>query len=272
MSRIEFMRELESLLSDIPLEERNDAIKYYNDYFDDAGEEHEEEIIRELGSPAKVAGIIKADLNLSGEELEKRGYFTEKGYQDTVYRDEKFEIIHTAKPSEEDNVNQGPKPGQGESNAQSFTDQGSANSNGQTGNHQGNKGATGTGQTGRNSTNIGLLVLIAIFAIPVVIPLAAGLFGIVVGILAAVFGLVVGFGGAGVLMIAAGVALIVIGIAQIGIPFALLALCGTGLVVFGLGSLFLLAGITIGKKLFPAIIRGVVNLCSLPFKNRSVAV
>ena len=43
MNRIEFMTELASLLQDIPVEERKDAMQYYNDYFDDAGEDHGEE-------------------------------------------------------------------------------------------------------------------------------------------------------------------------------------------------------------------------------------
>ena len=41
MNRIEFMTELAALLQDVPIEERRDAMKYYNDYFDDAGESSE---------------------------------------------------------------------------------------------------------------------------------------------------------------------------------------------------------------------------------------
>ena len=48
MNRIEFMTELASLLQDIPVEERKDAMQYYNDYFDDAGEEQEQQVIEEL--------------------------------------------------------------------------------------------------------------------------------------------------------------------------------------------------------------------------------
>ena len=62
MNRIEFMTELASLLQDIPVEERKDAMQYYNDYFDDAGEEQEQQVIEELESPAKVAEKIKADM------------------------------------------------------------------------------------------------------------------------------------------------------------------------------------------------------------------
>ena len=62
MNRIEFMTELAALLQDVPVEERREAMQYYNDYFDDAGEENEEQVISELGNPAKVAATIKADL------------------------------------------------------------------------------------------------------------------------------------------------------------------------------------------------------------------
>lgn len=284
MSRMEFMRELEGLLSDIPLEERNEAIKYYNDYFEDAGEDHEEEIIKELVSPSRVAGIIKADLNLSGEEHENRGYFTEKGYQDTVYTDEKYEIIKTPKPVADENANQESASGQTGSRAQSSAGAGNRYSYGsaqsqewnnqtgnQSGNNQGNQGTAGSGQTRTNNTNVALLILLAIFAIPIGIPMVFAIFGTLFGLICAVFGIVIGFGAAGVAMVATGGALFIIGIVQINVPYALLVLCGLGLVIFGLGVLFLLSSIMICKKLIPAMIRGIVSLCRLPFKNRSVA-
>ena len=69
MNRVEFMKQLERLHGDIQENDRLDAIGYYNDYFDEAGVENEAQVIRELGSPGKVAAIIKADLNSAvGEE------------------------------------------------------------------------------------------------------------------------------------------------------------------------------------------------------------
>lgn len=61
MDRYEFMWKLRSLLSDIPLQEREEAIQYYNDYFEDAGKENEADVIASLGSPEKVAETIKKD-------------------------------------------------------------------------------------------------------------------------------------------------------------------------------------------------------------------
>ena len=51
MNREEFLSQLERLLYDIPAQEREEALEYYNGYFDDAGKEKEAEVIQELGSP-----------------------------------------------------------------------------------------------------------------------------------------------------------------------------------------------------------------------------
>ncbi len=66
MNRSEFMSQLERLLMDIPESDRQDAIAYYNDYFDEAGKENEARVIQELGSPGRVAAMMKADLKGNG--------------------------------------------------------------------------------------------------------------------------------------------------------------------------------------------------------------
>ena len=63
MNRVEFMQELERLLSDIAESDRLDAMAYYNDYFDEAGVENEAQVIEALGTPEKVAVIIKEKFN-----------------------------------------------------------------------------------------------------------------------------------------------------------------------------------------------------------------
>ena len=73
MNRIEFMTELASLLQDVPVEERKEAMQYYNDYFDDAGAENEQEVIEALGNPARVAENIKRDLSENVGENVSRG-------------------------------------------------------------------------------------------------------------------------------------------------------------------------------------------------------
>ena len=48
MNRAQFMEQLKKLLSDISEAERLEALEYYENYFDDAGPENEEAVIREL--------------------------------------------------------------------------------------------------------------------------------------------------------------------------------------------------------------------------------
>ncbi|MDD7219999.1 MAG: hypothetical protein PUI16_08495 [Clostridia bacterium] len=85
MDRAQFMEQLKKLLSDISEAERNEALDYYESYFDDAGPENEADVIRELGSPGKVAAIIKADLKENNEDYAQ---YTEYGYEDTRTKEE----------------------------------------------------------------------------------------------------------------------------------------------------------------------------------------
>ena len=73
MSRWEFMSRLEKLLLYVPIQEREEALQYYNDYFEDAGPEREQEVIAALGSPEQVAENIKRDVYQSnyGTEPDK---------------------------------------------------------------------------------------------------------------------------------------------------------------------------------------------------------
>lgn len=240
MTKLEFMKELESLLSDIPLEEREEALQYYNGYFEDAGEDHEDEIVKELVSPTRVAGIIKADLGASAADRENRGYFTENGYKDTSFYDEKYEIIGASK--KETGSNQ-------ESDANSSASE-----------------ADKAAKQRAKNTNIGIIIIICILASPFI----TSIFGVIIGLIAAVVGVIIGFGAAGLSMIVAGVALFIAGLIKLSVPFVGLLLCGCGLIVLGLGMLFTQLCVILCKKALPAMIRGTVNLCKMPFKNRSV--
>ena len=86
MNRIDFMRRLELLLSDLPENERREAVLYYNDYFNDAGVENEEEVLESLGTPEEVAGSIREGLR---EEAREKGEFSEKGFKQDGQKQEK---------------------------------------------------------------------------------------------------------------------------------------------------------------------------------------
>ena len=66
MNREEYMRLLAIALKDVPQSEKEEALQYYNDYFDDAGVENEQEVMKALGSPAKLAESIQKEF-VTGE-------------------------------------------------------------------------------------------------------------------------------------------------------------------------------------------------------------
>lgn len=58
MNKNDFLKQLEGCLAALPDEEKESALQYYKDYFEDAGPENEAQIISELGSPGEVAAKI----------------------------------------------------------------------------------------------------------------------------------------------------------------------------------------------------------------------
>ena len=102
MNRIDFMQQLESLLQNIAPMERDEAIQYYNDYFDDAGKENEQEVIEALGNPARVAENIKRDLlnNGYGEGTMRKALASDRAlveYEKEV-QDEALETTESENP------------------------------------------------------------------------------------------------------------------------------------------------------------------------------
>lgn len=69
MTREEFLRRLAELLRDVTDEERAEAIRFYEEYLDDAGPQQEAQVLAELGSPEKVAAIIRA--NVPGSRVQQ---------------------------------------------------------------------------------------------------------------------------------------------------------------------------------------------------------
>lgn len=71
MTKLEFIAALQAKLHMLSKEEREDAVQFYEEYFDEAGPENEQAVIDELGSPDAVAEKI-----LSGE-----GKVVQRGWQ-----------------------------------------------------------------------------------------------------------------------------------------------------------------------------------------------
>ena len=77
MNKETYLKQLESKLKRIPSYEVEAAIAYYNEYFDEAGAENTQQVIKELGSPAQVASQILADY--ATKDLDSHPSSTKKG-------------------------------------------------------------------------------------------------------------------------------------------------------------------------------------------------
>ena len=241
MNRLEYMSELASLLQDVPEEERRDAMKYYNDYFDEAGKENEEEVIKELGSPAKVAESIKADLKANEEELRSHGEFSETGYTD-----ERFESREV------------PGYRYGEPNAQ----------NGQ---YQRTPEDTEPPRTSK-ALKIILIVAIILVASPVLIPVVLAIAAVAIGLACGAFAVVIGLVAAAVAIAIAGVSVFIVGLLTLVPKLAVgLALIGTGMILTVLGVVGTVAMVKLCCVAIPGIIHGITWVFGKLFHRRAVA-
>ena len=76
----DYIRKLRRLLRDLPAEEREDAIAYYEEYFAEAGPDKAREVMDRLGPPKTVAAGIRADhamrsMEQDGKPRMKKGIF-----------------------------------------------------------------------------------------------------------------------------------------------------------------------------------------------------
>lgn len=225
MRKEEFMRQLETLLADISEEERREALSYYRSYFEDAGEENEERILRELESPQKVAATIKADLRM--EQGNTSGVYTERGFEDGRFQEKKQEVEVRERVS----------------GSQNWTRE----------EHR--------ADADENSTaKVIVIAIIAVLTSPIWISLLAGLFSFIVGLLGAVIGFVVA---AFALYITGGV-LFGVGIGEfvVGNIAAGFGLLGASLIVWVLAILMTVFCVWVCGKGIPWIFgKGIPRIC-----------
>ena len=231
MDRAQFMEQLERLLSDISEAERQEALAYYNSYFDEAGPEKEASVIRELGSPGKVAAIIKADLDESNDSYAQ---YTEKGYEDL--RDSGNSYV--------------PEVLDGFSENESYYEE------------KGNKGKSRRAREGYHPKEKGtnsrfiLLLIALVFLSPFLITAASGVFSVLLVVVLLPFLSIFVSGVTAFALIVAGCSCIGGGV---GLLFSNVAV---GLLVMGIGGISMAIGILfciltgwLGSTIFPWILR-----------------
>lgn len=205
MNRQEFMRRLEQLLEGIPEEEKREAIAYYTSYFEDAGEENEEKIIRELESPEKVAATIRADF---------------PGCNNS----------ETASSGNQQNYNGA---------SQSM---GQQNYNG-AGQNMGQQNYNGTVQREDNTTRNILLIILLVLTSPIWGSILVAIGGALIGVIGGLFGIAVGCVIGGVAVVGVAITILVTGAISLGfismaagLLMLAIGLCAAGLLVLVCGK------------------------------------
>ena len=267
MNKKLFLDELHRLLSDLPPEERNQAIKYYEDYFEDAGPENEQAILKELGSPQELANQIKATTQDDIEYGQGSSFHRSAAYPEFYAQKEQSDSQNennSAFKQTKDGFQQGhQQAGNGfNNNGYRQTGNGFNNNsyqqagNGFSNNNNNNYKQAGNGfnnngyrQTGNGFNNnsyqqaangynshyqqqstrkVAWIVLFALLAITIGLPCLSVLFGILLAIFSVIVSIVLAlFGTGGGLMIG--------GIASFFGSFFMTAASGTGAVLFTMG-------------------------------------
>ncbi len=298
MKREDFMRQLERLLEGVAAEEKKEALSYYQSYFEDAGEENEERILKELESPEKVAATIKADLGMDGAA--GQGEYTERGFEDSRFVQKNPIDIRKdtaggrqGQPESQDSsgagssygysqgqpgtegsygYSQGGSTGEG---SQRYGSSGDSKAGGQGysgagrgsqnsyGNYSSNSGDGRSTYSGRSGMEILLIIIIAVVTSPVWIGLVTGGGGALLGIAIAAVCV------AGSLFVA-GFALAGIGIGQLAtgsLPIGF-ALTGAGLLLLAVAVLAAILCVWMCGKFVPWVLRLIGKLWNSIFSGK----
>lgn len=240
ISREEYLWQLSQQLYHIPAEEREAALEYYRNYFEEAGTENEEHVMSELGSPEELAKSIIADV-------------MDDSRHDTVREPlaKKSQTAGTEEPGWEKYRRQMERE-EREAFGGSYTNTCAAGSGGVSG-----KG--GSTERAGKGTNIWMILFllvtcpvwggILIGLLGAAIGLVCGAFGLVIGLIAAVIGLLVSLLVGGVIGIVKALFTLITApfAAGFGICLSIVMLAG--------GILLIRLFLSIAKHLIPGVFR-----------------
>lgn len=264
MSREEYLEQLAYLLQDISDQERDEAIEFYRDYFEEAGEGRDANVIATLGSPEKVAAQIKNGLK---EEKDDGGEYTEAGYQDERFREDNKVPV----PKEEESQQEGSQKSQTEERGWygQKESSGCQDGYGQNGYGQYDYQNTYPGPVRKRSgLTIGLIVLLCIIASPVLLSVAGILFGVIAAVVGGVIAIAVGAVAITFGALILGIAMFGVGIANLfTVPAVGCLFMGGGLISLAVSILLIIAAFWILGRFVPWVIRGIVHLCSGIFRR-----
>ena len=255
MNKKLFLDELHRLLSDLPPEERNQAIKYYEDYFEDAGPENEQAILKELGSPQELANQIKATTQDDIEYGQGSSFHRSAAYPEFYAQKEQSDSQNennSAFKQTKDGFQQGHQQAGNGFNNNGYRQTGNGFNNNS---YQQAANGYNSHYQQQSTRKVAWIVLFALLAITIGLPCLSVLFGILLAIFSVIVSIVLAlFGTGGGLMIG--------GIASFFGSFFMTAASGTGavlftmgigLVLFAIGALIIWIGVLFCIRFLPAL-------------------
>ena len=84
MNRAEYMRELSWQLRKLPKDEYQKAMDYFDEYFNEAGPENEQQAIQDLGTPEDAAKDLFMDLAERLQALRKKAGYSQEQLADLL--------------------------------------------------------------------------------------------------------------------------------------------------------------------------------------------
>lgn len=249
MRRIEFMRELSYLLQDMDEADREEALRYYNDYFEDAGPDKEEEVAKELGSPEKVAAILKDGMRAASAD---NGSFTDQGYTDERFEESRMPETYRKEKK----------------------DRGREEADGRAGEREGKNPYAYTSeppkkQKKNSALKILLIVLLCICAVPVLGPVALAAAAVLLMLILAAVIVVFALGISGIAIVVSGIIALGSGIAKVfAAPAAGFLICGASLVVVAVGILVAWFMGWLFFKVMPPILNNLIRMMRGPIDRR----
>jgi len=203
MTKTEFMRQISKELSILPEEERISALKYYEEYFDEAGAENEQSVISELESPKAVAESILEEFYQNNPNIARPKVQPENSFEPLVAEEK-----------------------------QRFP--------------------------------LWAILLICVCASPIIFPMAGAVFVAAVAAVCVLFAIFI----VSIVLFFVGIVVCVSGIIAMFTNFATgFLILGSGMVLIGISIIFTALIVNLYIVLIPKIIRGIVNVCKLPFRN-----
>ena len=258
MDTSSYLARLEGLLDGLPLAERQYAIAYYTEYLMDAGPEGAAAAIAALGTPESLAAQIKADVairSLTNEPMvtapeaasaalpqiqaqpqgQPQGQPQPQGHEQGQPANATPLTEASAVPAPQPQAQPLVQPPSVSPPPVSATD---------------TKGKTGGGSIFKTI----MVVLLAIFALPIGLPVAIAIIALVISLFAVALSVVVTFFAVGVSLILTGIAGVIVGIALIPVSWPTgLFYIGCGLIVFGLSLLFVVGAYYLMRLTFKGI-------------------